>query len=231
MLKTVLRYILNPFRNLLRLYKYRNLVVFKGLNIIIKNTVFEGKNMVADGASLINCLIGQGTYINSNSQLIGSKIGNYCSIADNVYSGFGHHVLDLISTHPAFLYDTYSQFGWRLFEKGHCPKYDPYKKPKGESSFSTIIGHDVWIGSHVLIMDGVTIGNGAVVGAGAVVTKDVPPYAIVAGVPAKIIRYRFNDDTIDKMEKSKWWLHDIAWLKKNVEDYRINQIGFLQDKQ
>ncbi len=74
------------------------------------------------------------------------------------------------------------------------------------------IGNDVWIGANVLILDGVTIGNGAIIAAGAVVTKDVPPYAVVGGVPAKIIKYRFNKEEIDFLEQLKWWEKDEKWL-------------------
>ena len=88
------------------------------------------------------------------------------------------------------------------------PSFEEYKE--------IYIGNDVWVGTRVLIMGGVTIGNGAVVAAGAVVTKDVPPYAIVGGVPARVIKYRFPEDVIQKLEASKWWTLDDDTLKQNI---------------
>ncbi len=81
--------------------------------------------------------------------------------------------------------------------------------------YNAIIGNDVWIGSNVLIIGGIKIGDGAIVAAGAVVTKDVPPYAIVGGIPARIIRFRFDKEQINKLLELKWWNKDDDWLIKN----------------
>ena len=95
-----------------------------------------------------------------------------------------------------------------------------------ESKGGVNIGNDCWIGQHVFIVGGVTIGDGAVVYAGAVVTKDVPPYAIVGGVPARIIRYRYDQETIDWLLRIKWWEHDIEWFEENWE--LLNDINKLK---
>lgn len=89
-----------------------------------------------------------------------------------------------------------------------------------EGRFKVVIGNDVWIGAYAKIVEGVRIGDGAVIAAGAVVTKDVPPYAIVGGVPAKIIKYRFEEKQIKQLLELKWWNKDIAWLKTHAEKFR-----------
>jgi len=128
------------------------------------------------------------------------SIGKYCSIADGVkIFGGGEHDYKKVSTYPlGFLEGT---------------KKPPYRFSKGQ----TVIGNDVWLGENSIILSGVTIGNGAVVGAGAVVAKDVPPYAIVVGNPAKIIKYRFSPAINKKLEEIKWWDWSIEKIKENLE--------------
>lgn len=218
-----------PLRNAREKLGVCKKVNFTGRRVVVKNTRFAGYNSLSDDVTLVNCSVGTGTYINQKSRLIGSKIGNYCSIADNVYSGFGHHPLDNISTHPAFFYDTGYQLGWGLFDKGEAPVYDPFRHPE-RSRYVTEIGNDVWIGSHVMIMDGVTIGDGAVIGTGSVVTHDIPPYAIAVGVPAKVIRYRHSEEDIKSLLESQWWNKSPEWLKENIDSFKINSIGFLLKK-
>jgi len=117
------------------------------------------------------------------------KIGNYCSIAPGVQRLVGNHPLTDVSTHPIF----------HKKEFGLCPQ-------TRYTENTLIIGNDVWIGVNAILLSSVhAIGNGAVIGAGAVVTKDIPPYAVVAGVPAKIIRFRFDQEMIGELEKTKWF--------------------------
>lgn len=118
------------------------------------------------------------------------KIGKFCSIADQVsiLLGGNHHI-DRISTYP---------FNVFLLKHLHL---DPGDGSKGD----VIIGNDVWIGLGVTIMSGVKIGDGAVIGAKTVVSKDVPPYAVVVGNPGRVVKYRFDDETIEKLLKIKWW--------------------------
>lgn len=119
------------------------------------------------------------------------KIGNYCSIARNVeiFLG-GSHRMDWVSTFPFVKF--YSELNYLVEEFG-------------VTNGDVTIGNDVWLGRDCKIMSGVTIGDGAVVATGAIVTHDIPPFAIVGGIPAKVIRYRFDKATIDALLESQWW--------------------------
>ena len=146
--------------------------------------------------------IGRYSYLGVGTEIKNPKetsIGKYCSISHNVLIGLSSHPLKFLTTHTFCC-------------KGSNPDIyggGPPMRDEGKIAFETCppitIGNDVWIGRKAIIMDGVTIGDGAVVGAAAVVTKDVPPYAIVAGVPARIIRYRFDESTRERLLKSRWW--------------------------
>lgn len=140
--------------------------------------------------------IGDYTYINGGSIYNGVYIGKYCSLATNLSIGAGQHYLNHLSTYPVTL---------RVTKDGTAGDIFP---PDAE----THIGNDVWIGNGVTVIQGVRVGDGAVLAAGAVVTKDVPPYAIVGGVPAKIIRYRFEPAVIEKLLRLKWWDKDENWI-------------------
>ena len=120
-----------------------------------------------------------------------STIGNFCSIGNDVYLGTTSHPTDFLSTHP-FQY----LLGYGLSDVKRV-EYLPFKPVH--------IGNDVWIGHRVIVMDGVTVGDGSVLASGAVVTKDVPPYAIVGGVPARLIKYRFEEEIRERLLKTKWW--------------------------
>ena len=123
---------------------------------------------------------------------IETKIGNFCSIADNVTLGTTFHPINRLSTHP------FTYFEPMRLSKKYPLKNFTYHKP-------VTVGNDVWIGKHVTVMDGITIGDGAVIGTNAVVTKDVPPYAIMVGIPARVLRYRFDEQTIKDLLRLKWW--------------------------
>lgn len=140
-----------------------------------------------------HAIIGNYTYIGHNSLIQNTKIGNYCSISHEIICGLGRHPLDIFSTSPIF-YQKHNPLFIQIVAKDmNFKKYLPIN-----------IGNDVWIGSRAIILDGVNIGNGAVIAAGAVVTKDVPPYAIVGGVPAKVIKYRSERECF--LTKAKeWW--------------------------
>jgi acetyltransferase-like isoleucine patch superfamily enzyme len=160
--------------------------------------VFSSYNRIYRRAFLRSCTLGNMTYIAEGTSVGLTDIGSFCSIGPNVsLGGLGWHPTDRLSTHPAF-YSSRLQAGTTFVS-------DNNKLDQETELQHTKVGNDVWIGAGCIVLDGVTIGDGAIIAAGAVVTKDVPPYAIVGGVPAKIIRYRFDISTINALLKWRWW--------------------------
>lgn len=199
------------FRRSIRLYYAKNVICRSGSRFA--NTVFEGDNLVHKRSLLVDSYLSRHSYIAFDCRLFGARIGKFCSIGPRVYTGFSNHPTDtFVSTFLAFYKDTRKVFGYSYYT-GLQPGFEMYRKTA--SGYLVDIGHDVWIGADVKIMDGVSIGNGAVVAAGAVVTKDVPPYAIVGGVPAKIIKYRFTPDQIEFLQQFKWWNMPEDWIREN----------------
>ena len=145
--------------------------------------------------------IGRYTYIAQNAYVNNTVIGKFCSIGPNLICGWGIHPTNGISTSPMF-YSTLRQNGVTLSSED-----------KVKENLPITIGNDVFIGANVTILDGVTIGDGAIVGAGAVVSKDIPSYAIAVGCPIRIKKYRFDNDTILKLNKIEWWNFDEERLK------------------
>lgn len=139
---------------------------------------------------LHNVQLGDHSYFAMNAHAANVTIGKFCSIGPNFCCGLGIHPTDGISTSPYF-------YRGKIEEHKH-----------------TTIGNDVFIGANVTILDGVTIADGAVVAAGAVVTKDVPPYAIVGGIPAEVKKYRFDEETIAKLLEMEWWNGDVEDIQK-----------------
>lgn len=180
-IKKVLYYFLNTTEN-------RGEVVFTGFSRGLQNVTFAGKNAVPDRCNFSGKIkIGYATTLGYNNLLAGKiTIGNYCQIGADVALHATNHPVSFMST-----YINNHLFNGEL------------KQLKEENEIN--IGNDVWIGHNVIIVGTVTIGNGAILAAGAVVTKDVAPYAIVAGVPAKEIKKRFSDEIIAELEALQWW--------------------------
>lgn len=182
------------------------------------NTLLEGYNHICHNSQIKNASIGFATYISAYGQLNNCKIGKFCSIGAYSKIITGTHPSDTwVSTHPAF-FSTRDQAGFHfakseLFEENKTIFKDGHY-------YSAVIGNDVWIGEDVSILEGVTIGDGAIIGAGALVTKDVEPYTVVGGVPAKTIKKRFNDNEIEYLRAFKWWNKDISWIAENAEYFQ-----------
>jgi acetyltransferase-like isoleucine patch superfamily enzyme len=147
------------------------------------------------------CRIGKYTYIGSGSRIGANTVfGSYCSVGSDVVTAAIEHPTNLLSTHPF-------QYSNKLFAE--VDDFDSVTRiTRTKERETTIIGNDVWIGAKAIIKQGINVGTGAIIGSGAVVTKDVAPYSIVGGVPSKIIRFRFDTNTIEKLLASEWWRLD-----------------------
>ena len=174
---------------------------------------FEGMNKLSNGSFFLNSSMGYASYVSDHSFIKNTVIGRYTCIANEVMTVVGNHPVSFASVHPAF----YSVTQKPSYVKKS--KFEDFNYLDSEKRISVEIGNDVWIGDRVSIMEGIRIGDGAIIAAGAVVTKDVPPYTIVGGVPAKPIRKRFTQDQIDFLCAFKWWNKPESWIKSNAEDF------------
>lgn len=194
---------------LFKLYALKSRRLKKAIQALV--TRLEGGEMYSETLRAIfskyhNIDIGKysygGCFNPANIQAF-TKIGRYCSFAENVYIYNANHPLSFKSTHPFF--------------------YNPslgYVETEQISRRSIEIGNDVWIGQNAIILASVTnIGDGAVIGAGTVVTKNVPDFAVVVGNPDKIVKYRFSEQTIQKLKQERWWDKDIDDLRANLDDF------------
>ena len=173
-------------------------------SVISKNSTLEGNNAIGEFSVVANSALGRYTYVGSRVRIEATDVGAFSSIASDVKIGLHEHpTKEYVSTYPGF------HVQWPLTSL-LSPKH------KFETQKRTSIGNDVWIGEGAIIRTGVHIGNGAIIGAGSVVTKDIPAYAIFAGVPARLIRYRFNELERSGLEDSKWW----EWTDSRISEFQ-----------
>ncbi|MDC3105305.1 CatB-related O-acetyltransferase [bacterium] len=173
---------------------------------------FEGKNVIGANTSFMNSTIGLASYISVNCKLNKIKIGRFCSLGQNIVNDVGRHPSSVfVSTHPCF-FSVNKQAGFTFSKK---TLFEEHLYVDVEKKYYVEIGNDVWIGNNVTLFDGIKIGDGAIIASGAIVTKDVEPYSIVGGIPAKLIRMRFTEEQIESLKKIKWWQNDFKWIKEN----------------
>ncbi len=170
----------------------------------LRNCSIDRTAAVGSGSNCIDVSMGKYSYMGNHNAVNTTQIGAYCSIASFCAIGGGGHEAGMVSSSPVFL------DGRNALGKNFSRFTSTTKK--------VIIGNDVWIGEGVYIKEGVKIGDGAIIGAHSVVTKDVGPYSVVAGTPARHIRHRFDDDIIEKLEVIKWW----DWPDEKVAQYAQN---------
>lgn len=180
------------------------------------------------------CLLNGGSIANVD-------IGRYCSMANNIAIGFAEHPIDRLTTSTLGFSNDFQ--GWRTVTRSWERKNESKMQVKPfVDRPKTVIGNDVWIGQGAFLKAGVKIGDGAIIAAHACVVKDVEPYAIVGGVPARVLRYRFDEKIIERLQALRWWDYaltefegvdmadinqSISWLEDNIEKYEKLPNGFI----
>lgn len=195
------------------MFRYYLSKLIKKLHIpAIKECKIDKTSKVCSGSHLVNVTMARYSYIGNFCTVLNTNIGAFCSIADNVIIGGASHPLDWVSTSP-------------VFHSGKNVMIKNFYGHSFENTYITNIGNDVWIGNNCLIKAGIKVGNGAVIGMGSVVTKDVGPYEIWGGNPAKLIRKRLSEEKIYELLNTKWWNYDdkklenLALYFSNVESF------------
>lgn len=175
----------------------------------------EGYNVINTGCVVANASLGYGTYLGRDTRAVEVKIGRYCSVGANLQiNAYTHPSHTFVSTAPCF-FSLGKQCGMTYVDH---QKFDECRSISGEK-YHVLIGNDVWIGNNVTILGGCKVGDGAILATGCIVTKDVPPYAIVAGVPAKVIRYRFEEEQIRRLLAIRWWDRDGTWIAAHSDAF------------
>ena len=208
----IIKFIIGPYYSLLRkqmvvlIYVLRNPSVKIEGKCNFKNVNFSRHNYVSE-SKVFNTQLGKYSYVATGCNINNCTIGNYTCIGPKVQIGLGEHPTDLFSVHPVFYRDT-SNLGYNL--RLRRSRFTEYRDVN--------IGSDVWIGANVIVRSGVSIGNGSIIAAGSVVTKNVEPFTVIGGVPAKLIRQRFPVEIKERLEKSNWWDKDLEYFNMNKRD-------------
>ncbi len=212
MFKTIYKYIRNKYY-LIR-HRKKHVRFLKRTNIDAK-CFFEGYNSIGEMNVLNNCYLGAGSYTGYNVRLNNVKIGRFCSIGSNIHNISGTHpTSQFVSTHPSF-FSLSKVAGFTFTDKQLFTELN-YEDGK----YIVEVGNDVWIGDNVVILHNLKIGDGAIIGTNSLVTKDIEPYSINVGSPTRIIRYRFDVETISFLQNFKWWNKDFNWLKENYSHFK-----------
>lgn len=216
---------MNKLKMIINTFLFRFKLLKRNINIsmlaFLDNKCNLTDNIKVDRFCVLHSVsIDKYSYIGFNSHIKNCKIGKFCSISSDVKIGLGNHPTQMVSTSPIF-YSNDNPFSMKWVSSNSFEEYEQVN-----------IGNDVWIGTNVVIMGGINIGDGSIIGAGSIVTKDVAPYSVVVGAPAKVIKKRFKEDEIEILLKMRWWEWDDELLKNKIQcfadiesfidDYKIN---------
>lgn len=217
LIRRILKYTFNRFRT-------RKSLRFPLSTEISLSSTFEGANKMGEKC-LFNGKMGYGTYLGDNNSLT-AKIGRFTSIGHNckVFNGRHPYSYPYVSTSPIF-YSLKKQCGISFANQQIFN--DEHQFADADNKIHIEIGNDCWIQSDVRFVSGVKVSDGAVILAGAVVTKDIPPYAIVGGIPAKVLKYRYSAEDIQFLLDTQWWNRELSWIQSNW--FAFNDIDLFKD--
>jgi len=178
----------------------------------VYDSILQEKVRIDRNSLIYHSHVGRLTYTGMNTVVMHAQIGQFCAISWGVTVGPGEHDYHRVTSHD-FLYNP----TYQLTENTTAAPYDRYSRP-------CILGNDVWLGANVTVLRGCTIGDGAVIGANATVTSDIPPYAIAVGSPARVIRYRFDADTVCRLQALRWWDLPLDTIAKHIAVFQSDDI-------